>query len=91
MKNIKDYIVVLKNIVPNELCDAILAEYLKSSDWADAPIDLGKLDKTRRNCTGVAMSEPSVIQNNKERARLDAEVFKCAAKCIEEYNKKFKS
>lgn len=90
MKNIKDYIVVLKNIVPNELCDAILAEYLKSSDWADAPIDLGKLDKTRRNCTGVAMSEPSVIQNNKERARLDAEVFKCAAKCIEEYNKKFK-
>lgn len=89
MEHIKDYIVVLKNIVPDELCDAILAEYVKSSEWEHTVIGLGQVDKTRRNCNTIQMSQPFVIQDNKERARLDAEMFKCAAKCIEEYNKKF--
>jgi hypothetical protein len=35
------------------------------------------------------MSQEFTIRDSEERARLDAEVFKCAAKCIEEYNKRF--
>jgi hypothetical protein len=49
MKNIKDYIVVLKNIVPDELCDAILAEYSNSDDWIKAGAT-GDLDNKIRSC-----------------------------------------
>ena len=90
MKNIKDYIVVLKNIVPDELCDAILAEYSNSSIWTPAGVGSeGKAEKKIRNCDTIEISQPFVIQNIKERVKIDAEMFKCAAKCIEEYNKRF--
>jgi len=90
MYNIKDYIVVLKNIVPNELCDAILSEYSNSDEWNATAVGDGKPNKKVRNCDTIQMSERFTIGDHKERARLDAEVFKYAAKCIEEYNKKFK-
>jgi hypothetical protein len=89
MYNLKDYIVVLKNIVPDELCDAVLAEYSASDEWGETAVGDGKPNKKVRNCDTIQMSQPFVIQDNKERARLDAELFKCAAKCIAEYNKKF--
>lgn len=91
MYNLKDYIVVLKNIVPDELCNAILTEYSNSDDWESTAVGDGKPNKKIRNCNTIQMSQPFVIQENKERARLDAEVFKCAAKCIAEYNKKFEN
>jgi len=89
MKNIKDYIVVLKNIIPDELCDAILAEYSNSDDWDATAVGDGKPNKKVRNCDTIQMSQGFTIRDSEERARLDAEVFKCAAKCIEEYNKRF--
>ena len=88
MYNLKDYIVVLKNIVPDELCDAILAEYKNADDWVKAHTGSGVQTKIR-SCDTIELSQPSVIQDSEERVRLDAEVFKCAAKCIEEYNKRF--
>jgi predicted 2-oxoglutarate/Fe(II)-dependent dioxygenase YbiX len=89
MYNLKDYIVVLKNIVPDELCDAILAEYKNADNWVKAYTGSGVQTKVR-SCDTIELSQPFVIQDSEERARLDAELFKCAAKCIEEYNKKFK-
>ena len=50
MKNIKDYIVVLKNIVPDELCDAILAEYSNSDEWQETAVGKGETNKKIRNC-----------------------------------------
>ena len=91
MYNLKDYIVVLKNIVPDELCDAILAEYSNSSIWTPAGVGSeGKAEKKIRNCDTIEISQPFVIQNIKERVKIDAEMFKCASQCIEQYNLKFK-
>ena len=87
--NIKDYIVVLRNIVSLDLCNAILKEYKNADEWQKAHTVGGMLTEIR-NCDTLEMSQPFVIQDNKERVRLDAEMFKCAAKCIENYNKKFK-
>jgi hypothetical protein len=41
MYNLKDYIVVLKNIVPDELCDAVLAEYSASDEWGETAVGMG--------------------------------------------------
>tara|TARA_R110002012_G_scaffold293093_1_gene488660 strand:- start:87 stop:644 length:558 start_codon:yes stop_codon:yes gene_type:complete len=87
--NIKDYIVVLRNIISSDLCDAILKEYKNADEWVKANTAGGVQPKIR-NCDTLEISQPFVIQDSKERARLDAEMFKCAAKCIENYNKKFK-
>ena len=87
--NIKDYIVVLRNIVSSDLCNAILKEYKNTDEWEKANTAGGVQTKVR-SCDTIGMSLPHIMQNNKERARLDAEMFKCAAECIQKYNKKFK-
>jgi predicted 2-oxoglutarate/Fe(II)-dependent dioxygenase YbiX len=89
MKNIKDYIVVLKNIVPDELCDAILAEYSNSDDWIKAGAT-GDLDNKIRSCDIIGISYKQIINKNTERQRLDAKMFKCAAECIKQYKIRFK-
>jgi predicted 2-oxoglutarate/Fe(II)-dependent dioxygenase YbiX len=89
-KNIEDYIVEFENIVPPELCDAILAEYGSSLNWQDTQIGNGVVDKSIRNVKTIQMSQQYVIQQNPEvRQRLDEELFKCAAKAIEKYNQLF--
>lgn len=89
MDVLDNYIMVIKNIVPDELCDAILAEYSNSNDWGATVVGDGRPNKKIRNCDTIQMSQEFTIKDSKERATLDVEVFKCAAKCIEEYNKKF--
>ncbi len=90
MKNkVEDYILVLHNIIPSDLCNAILKEYKNADEWQKANTEGGVQIKVR-SCDTIQLSQPFIIQNNKERARLDTEMFKCAAECIEKYNKKFK-
>ena len=84
MYNLKDYIVVLKNIVPDELCDVILAEYKNADDWAKAHTGSG-VQKKIRNCDTIELSQGFTIKDSKERAKVDAEIFVGAARCIEPY------
>ena len=91
MKELKDYILILEDIIPNKLCNDILREYINSNEWTDTFIDNGKLNKEIRNCTTIGMSLNEVIEKNKNaRQKLDDEVFECAKKSIEKYNEKFK-
>lgn len=89
MKNLNDYIVILPNIVPTELCDAVLAEYKNSSDWVNATTQGGERLNIR-NCTTIGISFSGVIEKNLAiRQNLDKQLFTCAAKVITEYNKLF--
>ena len=89
MKELKDYIFVVPNVVPLELCDAVLSEYKNSNDWINAVTKTGK-NLNIRNCQTIGISFNSVIEKNKEtRQKLDQELFTCAAKAIQEYNKQF--
>jgi len=90
MKNIEDYIVVIKNALTYPLCDAILDEFKNSDEWVDTVVGSGKLDKSIRNCQTIVISYPHIINKNKKvRFKIDKYIFASAAKCIQEYNLKF--
>ena len=91
MNELKDYILVLEDIIPQELCDSILNEYSKTNEWLDTSIGGGEVNKQIRNCTTIEISSNKVIEKNKNiRKLLDDEIFECAKKSIEKYNEKFK-
>ena len=91
MTNIKDYILVVQNVVSLELCDAVLTEYKESSCWVEATIGSG-LDLQARNCQTIGLSFDSVINVNKEvRQKLDQELFGCASSAITAYRNVFKN
>ncbi len=90
MKNINDYIVVIKNALTDPLCDAILNEFKNSDEWQDSVVGLGTVQKNIRNCQTIVVSYPYTIQKNKKvRLKLDKYIFLSASKCIQEYNNKF--
>lgn len=90
MKNINDYIVVIKNALTHPLCDAILEEFKNSDEWQDTVIGRGEIDKNIRNCKTIIMSYPHIIEKNKKvRLKLDKYTFLSVTKCIQEYNNKF--
>lgn len=93
MNELKDYIFVLKDIVPEELCDSILNEYENSNEWLDATIGgKGNIDKGIRNCTSIAISLNKTIEKNKNvRKKIDDDVFECAKNAIKKYNEKFEN
>jgi len=89
MKNINDYILIVPDIVPLELCNAVLAEYKTCKDWESATVKSGEYLNIR-NCQTIGISFNSIIEKNKEiRQKIDQELFTCAAKAIQEYNKQF--
>ena len=92
MNELKDYILVLEDIVPEELCDSILNEYENSNEWSDAAVGNAEdINKEIRNCTIIGMSLNEVIEKNKNlRKILDDKIFECTKKAIEKYNNKFK-
>jgi predicted 2-oxoglutarate/Fe(II)-dependent dioxygenase YbiX len=90
MKNLKDYIVVIKNAISHTVCDEIINEFVNSDEWIDTVIGRGNAAKNIRNCQTIIISWPHVIQENKDvRHKLDNKIFDSAAKCITEYNIKF--
>jgi predicted 2-oxoglutarate/Fe(II)-dependent dioxygenase YbiX len=90
LKNINDYIVVIKNALTDPLCDAILNEFKNSDEWQDSVVGLGTVQKNIRNCQTIVVSYPYTIQKNKKvRLKLDKYIFLSASKCIQEYNNKF--
>ena len=87
MKELKDYIVVINNIMPPSVADAVLSEYKNSNDWVNAIMAKSK-DSDVRNCQTIGISFSRIIEKNKEtRQKIDQELFTCAAKAIQEYNK----
>lgn len=90
MHQITDYIQVFENIVPSELCDAILKEFNNEQEWQQTLLGGGREDRNIRSATTIVISYPHVIDINKPiRTELDAKVFTCAASAIAKYNEKF--
>ena len=90
--SIKDYILVLKNIIPENLCDDILNEYKNSDEWLITKVGPdAQIEKETRNCTSLEMSLDTTIKKNKNiRKNLDDKVFECTKNAIKKYNEKFK-
>jgi predicted 2-oxoglutarate/Fe(II)-dependent dioxygenase YbiX len=90
VNDIKDYIVVVQDVLSYEVCDALLHEYANSNEWQDTHIKNG-IDKNIRSATTIQMSQDLCIAKNLDvRKRLDEQVFNGASKAITKYNEKFK-
>jgi hypothetical protein len=87
--DIRDYIVVFENIIPDELCAEVFAEYENDSNWENTATGSGVRRDVRR-CDAINMSHPFVIgQRPEKRKALDEKLFACASTAIKKYNEKF--
>jgi predicted 2-oxoglutarate/Fe(II)-dependent dioxygenase YbiX len=90
MKNINDYIVVLKDALATDLCDAVLKEFSAEEEWTKTVVGGGEVNSNIRSAETVVISYPHVIGKNLEvRQKLDQHVFSAAANVIRRYNEKF--
>jgi predicted 2-oxoglutarate/Fe(II)-dependent dioxygenase YbiX len=90
LKNINDYIVVIKNALTFPLCDAILEEFKNSDEWVDTVVGTGVVEKNIRNCQTILTSYPHVIERNKKiRLKIDKYLLASVHECIKKYNLKF--
>jgi translation initiation factor 2 beta subunit (eIF-2beta)/eIF-5 len=90
MNEIKDYISIMDNAIPNNLCEEIIKEYNKSPDWEEAGISHGSVNKEIRNCKIIGISLDTIINKNKDiRKKIDDDIFECAKKVMTKYNEKF--
>jgi len=88
--NLKDYIIVLEDVLPHSVCDKILEEYAGSGEWQQTVVGKGDVREDIRSATTILMSEPHVIARNAElRREIDSDVFAGASKAIQEYNAMF--
>jgi predicted 2-oxoglutarate/Fe(II)-dependent dioxygenase YbiX len=91
MKELKDYIVIMNNIMPPPVADAVLAEYKNCDGWINAIIKNGE-DLNVRNCQTIGISFESIISKNLEtRKKIDEMVFAVASQAIKEYAQRFDS
>lgn len=82
-----NYIMVIKNKVPDTICDKIITEYKHATDWEKAHT-AGGVQNNIRNCDTVQLSQQFVIQDNHVRKEIDSDLFNIAGQCIDEYSKK---
>ena len=86
---LSDYIKVFDNIVPDDLCDRIVAEYSKEQ-WRQTMIGAGIVDTRIRNVCALSMSHADVIALNEPvRKQLDQELFMSAGRAIANYRSIF--
>lgn len=89
MKELKDYIIIMNNIMPPPVADAVLAEYKNCADWVPAITANGKSDGDRQ-CSTVGISFDVVIKKNQEtRQKIDKMIFPIAGQAIKEYTRHF--
>ena len=88
--DLRDYIVVLENIIPDELCDEILDEYDNDNRWTNT-VTGGGVKRDIRRCDAINMSDAFIIEQNQDkRKNIDDKLFVCAGNAIQKYNDKFK-
>ena len=89
MKELKDYIVIMNNIMPPPVADVVLAEYKNCIDWIPAVTGDGKTDGERQ-CSTIGISFDGIIKKNQEtRQKIDDMLFSIAGQAIKEYTRHF--
>jgi len=89
MKELKDYILVMNNIMPLPVADAILNEYKECNEWVPAITASGKSD-SERQCSNIGISFNGIISKNQiVRQKIDGMLFSVASQAIKEYIRHF--
>jgi hypothetical protein len=84
------FIKVYNNIVPEDLCDDLLKEYVDSDDWSPTRLSGGRVDDQVRSCNVIALSHQFIIQKNPEiRSNIDKKLFESASLAMKSYHNDF--
>lgn len=87
--DLREYILIIENIVPEELCDEILSEFNTDSNWKNTVTGSG-LARDIRRCDAIHITDKNVIQQNQDvRESIDAKLFLCAGEALAKYKEKF--
>ena len=89
--NVRDYIVVLENVMTNTLCDAVIKEFSNEEEWQKTTVGSdGRVDNKIRTAETIVISYPHVIEKNLSvRQKIDENIFNSASVAIKKYNEKF--
>jgi hypothetical protein len=92
MKQLQDFIFVVRDAVPTELRTKILQEYTKSDEWEPALVGRNKdAKKEIRDVDELAISQPTIIEKNSvTRKAIDAGLFTCASSVLNKYAENYK-
>ena len=88
------YIICVENVVPHDLCDAILEEYDNNAEWTKARVGAlpARIDTEIRNLSGINISNNDIkIKNPEIRNNLDSALFQSAGRAIQSYLEVFEN
>jgi len=92
MKQLQDFIFVVRDAVPMELRIKILQEYAKSDEWKPALVVRNKdAKKEIRDVDEIDISQPATIEKNSvARKIIDDGLFICASSVLNKYVENYK-
>ena len=85
---LEDYVKVFYDVVPEDLCDAIIKEYSNCDEWNPATTG-GGLQTNIRNVDEISMSLDETIGDSVLRRQLDDQVFECVSGVSKKYHEEF--
>jgi Rps23 Pro-64 3,4-dihydroxylase Tpa1-like proline 4-hydroxylase len=86
---LKEFIHVIDDVLPKDLCDKILKEYSNSSDWNNAQIGdkNNPVNTDVRNCKIISISSKDIIGKNYDyRKQLDSEIYDRVSYAVAKYS-----
>lgn len=87
--SLDSFVHVFDDILPESLCDEILAEYKDTDLWKDTLVGGGIVDKNTRNCNEILISDGNIIAQNYEvRKSIDDRIHEYLKKAVEKYTEK---
>jgi predicted 2-oxoglutarate/Fe(II)-dependent dioxygenase YbiX len=86
---LEQYVKVFYDVVPEDLCDAIIKEYSNSDEWRLAETG-GGLQTEVRNVDEISMSSDESIGNSSLRRELDDRLFESVSSVSKKYQEEFK-
>ena len=86
---LEDYVKVYYDVVPEDLCDAIIKEYSNSNEWKLAETG-GGLQTNVRNVDEIPMSQDAIIGDSQLRRQLDDRLFESVSSVSKKYHEDFK-
>lgn len=89
MFNIKEYILIVENVITDALSKTILEEYENAKEWTHTTIGHG-LDREIRRCDAIDMSNQNTIEYNKtNRKSIDNYLYISASFALYKYRKHY--
>ena len=86
---LEQYVKVFYDVVPEDLCDAIIEEYSNSNEWKLAET-AGGLQTEIRNVDEIGISDDVTIGDSALRRELDDRLFKSVESVSKKYQEEFK-